>query len=399
MNFTKINKRKPMRGDKHLKDRNKQIIYGMIGVVFTFAMTFLLVYKSADRFDYDNHLLLAKNLFNGENGSIVTYPAWHLLCWFCLMFFGESTSAALTTALLNVFAFIVIWAILGRRFKYNLIVLLISCGMMICGPLYVPMINKEYFLGQLSTNIWHNPTHIAVKGIALLSAWLLYKCICEKPDNKYYVYLSIFTALSIFFKPSYAQVALPAVVILYFVMLLSGKMDWKSCIKNFFALLPTAIGILLQYMGIWGTETAVTDGGGIAIGLFQIWGKYSSHILGSILISLMFPMCVMLCYGKSYFSTEKNRFFMIMFGVAFLEYAMLYETGERMVAGNFGWGLQLATFFLFFNSVYEMLRLRDNSTKHGKAKFITCASIFALHTLCGIWYYFYIVMNGSYRTR
>ena len=86
----------------------------------------------------------------------------------------------------------------------------ISGMLLIMGPLSVPALTDNYYLGQFNPNVWHNPTTIAVKGITLVVFFIYVEIIEENNRSKKQELLLYFMATvllfaSAFFKPSFYQ--------------------------------------------------------------------------------------------------------------------------------------------------------------------------------------------------
>src|SRR5690606_9025712 len=75
--------------------------------------------------------------------------------------------------------------------------------------------DKHMYFGYVPSNVYHNPTILLLKPIALLSFYLLYKTL-QSPSNcrwSMVLIVGIITGLAILAKPSYIIVLLPALLI------------------------------------------------------------------------------------------------------------------------------------------------------------------------------------------
>lgn len=379
--------------------RQTSRILAVLGFSILFFCTYYLLARLNNHFDYRAHKLLC----NWESISTweLTYPAWHIVVMLFTNIASLDIAVALGTGVFNGITFLVCYYIMSESEIDAIQSFVFSLMIMMCGPLYFKTINPVYYLGQLTCTMWHNPTHIAVKGISLASLYMIYKIMYgkEKLSVWFYTVAALITTASIFFKPNYVQVLLPGVFIIYFIRVLTGKVSWKNLWTCFCVLFPSAIVLLGQVVALWGSNSDANTGS-ITLGWFVVWSKYAPHILGSILISMAFPLSMILLFGKRYCAREDLGLW-VLWLTAFVQYAFLYEDGERMVAGNFGWGLQLMTFFVFYKYVIKLLQTRreiwKTNNKIDKLKCIICMLVFGAHTLCGVIYYFYILQTGTYR--
>jgi hypothetical protein len=73
----------------------------------------------------------------------------------------------------------------------------------------------------------------------------------------------------------------------------------------------------------------------------------------------------------------------------------LYETGSRSLHGNLAWQNVMCSFLLFLVCTLQLLKLIAISPLRWKAYRIEI-SIFALHFLSGILYFFKVLVTASY---
>ena len=108
---------------------------------------------------------------------------------------GREWSAALVTALCLGLTAAVLYRYLSAQLEQKLSygrICGLGCGLMVLTAVYVPWLNPQVYLGQSSPTIWHNPTNMAVKPLALLGFLLfldLYRKR-EKPDVSCLLYTS-----------------------------------------------------------------------------------------------------------------------------------------------------------------------------------------------------------------
>jgi len=358
----------------------------------------VLKHISMNRGDYVSHIRFIGLLFTEQN--VISYPIWHLLVMFLGKWIGQNSAAVVVTSLFNLLTAYVVFIIMRKITAISEIEAGIYTSMIIlCGPLYIPAINKYYYLGQFTGNTWHNPTNIAVKAVAVVLTYMMYKCIYEYKQiqgKKYYIIISVLLVISALLKPTYVQVAFPTLALVYACQILTRKIDWKSMWKLFCTTLPTGCVIIYQLLSMYGEGgSRGVKGAGLSISLFEWWKLWSTNLLGSFLISFAFPLLLIICRGKAYWKNKRNIFILVFFLVGFLEFALLYE-GK---AGNFCWGVLLATFIVFFNSVIELFEWRTEwrgmENNKEKYKWIACQLLFIAHAAYGIAYWIWLTLSGT----
>lgn len=205
----------------------------LIGCIILFLMTFfvvLAIYGVLGN-DYYAHSVWAlefsiKDIENYMRNKI-SYPLWHICVKLCSAIPGLSVkyAVAIVTALFNGFAYcavVKVYQILWKEeFSKKWIFWIV--GLMIVNPLYIPWFNPNYYLGQVLSNVWHNPTYIATKGISILAfgllAWMLEKGV-KQCKVKHYLALSGLLLVSAFAKPSFLQAFAPGFLLFLLVSLI-----------------------------------------------------------------------------------------------------------------------------------------------------------------------------------
>ena len=122
---------------------------------------------------------------------------------------------ALFLCLSVLFTFILLKKLVGNVQNHWLYI--ISLILNIYMPLYIPIINKDMYLGMLSFNLYHNPTYITMKPFAILSLFLFIQIrekILEKElDVSKYILFALALFIATWFKPSFAFGFIPCVIL------------------------------------------------------------------------------------------------------------------------------------------------------------------------------------------
>ena len=146
------------------------VIAASLAILFTCGFLTALV-----GIDYGPHEEIALSLTPGDPvGMFKAHPEplWHLMTYMvvkalhCRVQIAAGLVSGLLIALTYIAAYFVIRKEVPGLESYEAAAL--DLVLHLAGAIYVPFFNKEPYLGQGTPNIWHNPTTIAVRPIALL---------------------------------------------------------------------------------------------------------------------------------------------------------------------------------------------------------------------------------------
>ena len=368
-------------------------------------------YSAASRdyyLDLKQHANWALNL-NRHNlfefmASYIAYPLWHILLRVIHEFnpYSNLVAGTVATALLNSFSLwsvIYIWnKVTNKPLSFGNIAFFSTC-LLFVGPLYIPSYNPFYYLGQGSGNIWHNPTHIAVKGFAVLSFYFIIMILdSEKSDReliKNYVILSIILTLSALAKPSFFQGIVPGLG-LYFIFALITKgfrQHWKRFLFLAISFVPSACIIGFQFFCSFFLHGNVGEGTGIAIEFGRVLHNWSPNLGISFILAFAFPLVVLILNFKSLIRKTIIQVTIFYEFAAWAESAFLYEVGTRELHGNWLWGSYLSMFIVwmvFLIQYCDILHNDEVSAKRKRLNLIIGLPIFFMHLVQGIkfWYSF-----------
>ena len=249
-------------------------------------------------------------------------------------------------------------------------------------PIHIPSFNSSPYKGMLCSNLYHNSTYIAMKPFALLSVILSIK-LMSKYHTKSISILdwSCFASclfITTWFKPNFMFGFVPCMLIIMIIDVIKRK---GKNILNYIIFGTTtfpAIGLmLLQKTQLFDQQS------NIKFGFFKVWRLYSNNPLISVILSLSFPLIILIFYYKDLLVDKIYRFGWLFAIINTSIFAFLYESGERFSHGNLGWGAQFASGLIFIISMYKFL---DKIKNMSKIKLITISSILSIHVFCGINY-------------
>ena len=274
----------------------------------------------------------------------------------------------------------------------------------VVSAIYVPFFNKYPYLGQGSPNIWHNPTTIAVRPIALLIFVLTASIVIQAKKEEFEnsipagraVLTSILLILSCLAKPSFVQVFYPAIFTLMVIWLIMYKgKNLRTAIQLMLMCLPSLAVMILQFViAFYGGNS---KSGGITIAPFVVAGARTPSIPISMLLLLAFPllMLILSAIRKSVTWGDIFAWLMLLWGLVWRLF--LAEKGERTYHGNFSWGYMLAVYLVFYTAVRSYLKLYFSEQMTGNKRgvgFVLATIALALHLLSGIYYLIYMIALG-----
>lgn len=383
-----------------------KLILSAIVFFITFAITMReLSFRSTD---FQAHLDFALNIRKeclkittsvSDFSFQLTYPLWHILVNVCYkisrFIFGTgmspSYSAAFVTGLVNVCTYLIITKILSlyacARAEW------IAFGLCFVEPVYIPGLMDDFsFFAQGSPVIWHNPTNMIVKPFALAGFFLIIQHLRKIQDGsgvsrKESFGLSAVIFLSVLAKPSFFQGFVPALGVYILAQLCRTKFRlFREYCLLCSCFIPGFLIILGQFVISF---LYVKSGQGIGIGWLEVAKAYYPYPLLQLFLVLAFPICYILFFVRTIGKTLEIRLSVLYVLCAWLEFALLYEKGERKFQGNFEWAVCLAYAVIW--TVASMLFFKDRSSKSSenkgeKAKNIVLSLIWLLHFLSGLFF-------------
>jgi len=256
-------------------------------------------------------------------------------------------------------------------------------------PISLPFYNKFIYLGQGSPNVWHSPTLITLQPFVLYITYqTLFKIEKIRLDIPFFT-LSFLLLVSCFFKPSYAEVFLPALFIYGTILTIKNKNYMQ--LKNIFLLiLPTIILLILQFL-------ILNSKSHLILTFFGVIKLYSANPLLSFIRATAFPITVAIFVNKS--MSKHLRFCWIILLVSYLQFAFLAQK-NGFANANFEWGFNSALTLIFIFSIIEIIKwlltTKSVQIKNKKAKTAIISIVFCCHLASGIIYIYRIFSGGVY---
>ncbi|MGZ8944487.1 MAG: hypothetical protein ACXW1W_03565 [Methylococcaceae bacterium] len=346
--------------------RNKYVYLGLLIVLavsgFVFYDTFLFqVWQSAQLnvvSDVPFHAgLIVK--FSREH-AFPAYTIWYrvvdVLTGFSGKYMYVASASILLLTLLVAAKYLITNYILSATYIDAKITALISIALIFVMPVisYYSCANQSIciskfhlYLGNIAPNQWHNSTLIFAMPFNLL---LFYFSVKNIQSEKVYSFLimGILGVISILCKPNYALAFLPVLCITIFIINIKSQQYLRALIKCSLVAVPAILTLFYQWYFTYMQNDLFAPGAKTIFAPFFVWSSYSPNITRSLLLSVAFPLLVLLFYFKRidfYVRLSWLTFLVALFTMAsFSEY-------PNWGAWNFVWGAIAANYILFLFSI------------------------------------------------
>jgi len=255
-------------------------------------------------------------------------------------------------------------------------------------PSYSPYI--YYLIGGF--NIWHNPTYLFMKPFALLSFIFFVQAYDKYRNQEKYLKTAILffcvTIVSIFAKPSYALMFLPALALFLVIEFIKrAKQAWKFCIIISAFTIPIVILMYFQSVIVFqDTKTGlIFDPGGE-------WANSISGVIIPILLVNAFSVFV-LCFGgwRQILSDKVYQLSFLAFTSGCLQFYTMAEIGSQGMA-NLAWGYYMGAFLLCVTSSFNFFFKMEMKPAIRNIGF----GIFGIQLVSGIYYFSCLLFGGFY---
>ncbi len=268
--------------------------------------------------------------------------------------------------------------------------ILFTLVLMLVAPINLLTISQHrLYLGYIGINVFHNPTVIMLKPMALLIFWLLLDWVTKTPKPMYVGGLAALTIYSTFTKPNFTICLLP-VLCLWLVYRWWKKQPVRLTAPLLGFILPSVLVLGYQYWFAYVNTAVATH---IVLAPLVEMEYYAPSGLGwMFLLSFIFPLAVLILQFRRAVHDEA---LLVAWGIFLAGAAMTYllaEQGGREYNLNFEWGAQVGLFILFIQSVIFTIKnwkLTDSVGRHliPSGSKIAIAAFLTLHFVSGIiWY-------------
>lgn len=368
------------------------------GIFMWMPVSEILAFGGAS--DHNEHIRFAVETLENQTPS-VSHFLYHLLLILGQFipgvdfYLSAKIVVTLSFSILSVIVYLIIRASIDRvaSLKSSIFAFLISFSLLIVSPISLfTMAEGNYYRGYIGISIYHNPTIILLKPLAIMVFLFTVKVFDERKNLKdygSYLVAGIVTILSILVKPSYSIALLPGLGLLVVYRLYKKRfINWRFLI--FAVIVPSMMVLGWQYYYAFATMVESK----IMIAPFELYESLSgdmSWLFPKFILSIAFPLSV---YMTDFYNARRdgwlNFSWMVFFVGMFYTY-FLVQSGPEMRAGNFWWSGEIALFMLCLLSMRNFIQgvggvFSSGSAKH-RIKVSFVVAIFGLHLISGILFY------------
>ena len=258
---------------------------------------------------------------------------------------------------------------------------------------------KQFYLGQLAPNVWHNSTVIFLAPFSIILFFETMNFLSQKANStSQQFFIFILVLLNAVIKPSFLFIIIPAVFVLLAYRF--STLNFKQILQLILPYMTGLLFIALQYFLIYKLNTAKSvisakENSSVILSPFEMWNHFSANMPVAFITSCLFPI-VYVAYTKgAVFKNQLVSFAGINFLFAILIWILFIETGFRRYHGNFYWQVVIANYLLFFTILIDFIQRIKNNAVSTTAK-NTIFGIFILHFLWGIVYWAKIIWFHGY---
>jgi len=355
---------------------------------------FVIFYRRFLRYswDIDYHRWFAELLFNTSLSDMqeidshipvhaITYPLYHLTLKVVAFFLKGNYHWAsyLVMAASNVISIVLFKVLILQVYKPEKTLNMVAVDILsISAILFVvvrsPLTEWRFYSVQCAPNPVHNPTLLFVRPIGILG-FIAFVYVIKKYElrEKYINELVVFallTFVSVFQKPSYAVVYLPAMGIVTLMLMIKNR-KINIGIHLLIAVLPSIIAMIWQIFYMDEAEDPIRLS--VMVGGFT--GLDFLHIVYASLAS--FPVVIVLF---SYRDFKENVFYRVSVLALVIGWIQMFFLSNGP-SGDFSWGYDLSIQFATVIS----LALAMNGAKNKVRTYIAYA-LFAVQVVSGIHY-------------
>jgi len=379
------------------------LLFAVISVyLFTNYIFFANPQKEVYASDFLSHLNFMK-IINSGNLFIIPHPGFHIIVilfsW--ISFTSLEVSSIIVLTLCVILSFAITYFYLRSSFLRNhLESILITWILFLVSAIFLPFFSKNVYLGQGTPNIWHSPTFIIQKPLAILIFYLtiLFFPSNNNPLTKNKILILAFLLLtSVWIKPNFAITFILSLFI-YIFLSSKNKFDIKLYFQALIIVIPSIISLVLQYYFTYKLHGG-KDSASLIIDFLAVWKHFSPNPYISFLLGIAFPLMIVFFRLNS---IKKNPLFIltiVFMVIALTQMALFAEEGVRFYHWNFSWSYYIGLYFIFFITLIEYFSWINKLQKKnfiGISMFFLSSIALFLHLGSGIFYLVKILLGFPY---
>lgn len=267
-------------------------------------------------------------------------------------------------------------------------------------PFFVRAAHYQRYIGYQSATIWHNSTYLCMKLCGILAV-IYYLRMEEKYreglSGREWIFMAGAFVLTSAVKPSFLMVFAPVMAI-YLLADLLRKVKFARIFLFGLTVIPSLLVILWQNLVLFGQDT----GNGIEFKYGYTLTLHSLHPKATLLLSIAFPLFVLLFLWKELFRDKWYLFCWLVWGTGLLQVTFLSESGKRARDGNFMWGYSFGIFLVLVISVFKTLEVWKRPkgifrNKYVRGFFLAAALLtLGYQSYCGIVFFVKLCGGATY---
>jgi hypothetical protein len=339
-------------------------------------------------FDYYQHVQFAREMSEGSRG-LLPHPLFHLSVLAIGTVLPLLQAGLVVAALFYVLLALVLYHVYFRHLNIPTRFIL-TIALLLVAPITVfTWAQSNLYFGYLLPHVYHNPTMVVLKPLALLLFLYAVAVFSDTHFRKPVTVLMavLLTVLCTLSKPNFTISLLPALAAFaLFWLILRRPLNWLLLLGIVLS------GGLILVIQLFVLPESTAGGGGIVFDPFGLFREFDSireyAILDTLfwrfLLSISFPLVVYLVYWRDARRDLSLNLSWASFGFgAFFTYFMA-EPG-RVIHGNFAWSGHITLLVLFVvSATFLTKQIRAN-----RLQAAAWASLFmlGLHVINGVvWY-------------
>lgn len=313
------------------------------------SITWMLIFgQLGDRWDFEDHLKVASYFFEPSLSfddltwapQALSYPLYHITVKLVKIItsFDYVASNAIVLTFTNVISVLLyrklLLEYLQKDTSYYIDIISVGLEIFMCARCSLVNGGRIYYL-QGGANPIHNPTVLFARPFGLLCFYYFVKFLKYDRNEKRYTNLILFAITllaSVFAKPSFATVLLPAMAVYTLIYMIKDKNIFLG-IKAFVAVLPSVIAMFWQLSYV-NERTAMLSHPILHFGTFF---SYSVPTVIGLTI-IMTPVVFILFDYKRIKENMALGMSLLTYVAAWLIYFFIAHDGTN----NFVWGYDLA---------------------------------------------------------
>lgn len=265
------------------------------------------------------------------------------------------------------------------------------------------ILQKFFYLGSFTPNVWHNTTIIFVMPVAML---LFYYSILKNKEETSHFLTMLLIILNAIIKPSFLFVLIP----LWGIFALIELRQKISFNRYMLYIITTLLIIVLQAYIIYALNVGSMqqEKSGIAIGFLHFYKLFPNaeiKLLFALIAGYLFPLLYLIvskeyrafCSLHQLHKLSRGTFALISCWLlvifSMLIFVFISESGPRAAHGNFYWQIVPSTYLLYLTTFILFLKNKENIHPIWRR---IISIVFCSGVLFGIAYFLKVLLRGSF---